>query len=127
MQLKSLNKLIIYMEPLIVFLALFATIFGIAYVFLTTRNRERLALIEKGVDASLFATKGVKFSIAKFVLNIALLFIGIGVGIFLGDFLGRNINVKEEIAIPSMLFIFGGLGLVAGFFVTRSIEAKEVE
>ncbi len=113
------------MEPLIGFLSLFATIFGIAYVFLTSRNRERLALIEKGVDATLFATKPSNFSIAKFILNIALLFIGIGVGIFMGDLLSTQLRMKEEIAIPSMLFVFGGLGLVAGFFITRSIEAKE--
>lgn len=113
------------MEPLIVFIALFGTVFGIAYVFLTTRNRERLALIEKGVDASLFATKGTKFSIAKFILNIALLFIGIGAGIFIGDYLAGALRMKEEVTIPSMLFIFGGLGLVAGFFITRRLEDKE--
>ena len=44
------------MEEFIVMLILFGTIFGIAYVYLTTRNRERLALIEKGVDASLAAS-----------------------------------------------------------------------
>ncbi|GAB4238070.1 MAG: hypothetical protein Tsb0034_13460 [Ekhidna sp.] len=114
------------MEEFISMLVFFGTIFGIAYVFLTTRNRERLALIEKGVDASLFATpRGSRFSIAKFVLNVALLFIGIGIGIFLGNYLSTSMAMKEEVAIPSMLFIFGGLGLVAGFFVTRKIEKEE--
>ena len=113
------------MEPLIVFLALFGTIFGIAYVYLSSRNKERLALIEKGVDASLFNTKGSKFSIAKFILNLALLFMGIGAGIFIGDLLSDSLNMKEEVTIPSMLFIFGGLGLVVGFFLTRNLESKE--
>jgi hypothetical protein len=35
-------------------LSLFAMIFGIVYLIYSTRNRERLALIEKGVDASIF-------------------------------------------------------------------------
>lgn len=113
------------MEPVVVFLALFGTIFGIAYVFLSTRNRERLALIEKGVDASLFATKGTKFSIAKFILNIALLFMGIGTGIFFGNYFAVSLDMNEDIMIPSMLFIFGGLGLVLGFFITRSLEKNE--
>ncbi len=113
------------MEPLIGFLSLFATIFGIAYVFLTSRNRERLALIEKGVDASLFATKPSNFSIAKFILNIALLFIGIGIGILMGELLSTYLRIDDEVAIPSMLFVFGGLGLVVGFFLTKRIEAKE--
>jgi hypothetical protein len=110
------------MEPVIVFLALFATIFGISYVFLSTRNRERLALIEKGVDASLFESKGFKFSIAKFILNIALLLVGIGFGILFGSILEKRMGLDDEIAIPSMIFIFGGLGLIAGFFITRKIE-----
>ena len=113
------------MEPLIVFLALFGTIFGIAYVYLTTRNKERLAMIEKGVDAKLISTKGTRFSIAKFILNLALLFIGIGMGIFIGDLFSDMMDMKEEIAIPSMLFIFGGLGLVMGFFITQRLENKE--
>ena len=113
------------MEPVIVFLALFGTVFGIAYVFLTTRNRERLALIEKGMDASAFATKGSKFSIAKFILNLALLFMGIGMGIFIGNYLSNALNMDRDFMIPSMLFVFGGLGLVVGFFITRRLEEKE--
>jgi len=45
------------MEPVIVFIALFATVFGVTYVFFTTRNKERLAMIEKGVDSKLFDRK----------------------------------------------------------------------
>lgn len=94
-------------------------------MFLSTRNRERLALIEKGVDASLFATKGAKFSIAKFILNIALLFMGIGVGIFLGQYLSEVLDMNNDALIPAMLFVFGGLGLVIGFFITRNLEKNE--
>ena len=38
------------MEAAIVFMFLFAVVFGIFYLFYSTRNKERLALIEKGVD-----------------------------------------------------------------------------
>lgn len=113
------------MEPVIVFLSLFATIFGIAYVFLTARNRERLALIEKGADASLFERKSTPFSIAKFILNIALLLVGIGVGTFTGYLIHLSSHIPEEICITSMLFIFGGLGLIAGYVVTRRIERTD--
>ena len=113
------------MEEFIMMLVFFGTVFGIVYVYLTTRNKERLALIEKGADASLFSHKGSGFSIAKFILNIALLFIGIGIGIFLGNYVTTVSRLQEEVAIPSMLFIFGGLGLVAGFFVTRRLEKDE--
>lgn len=113
------------MEEFIAMLIFFGTIFGISYVYLTTRNKERLALIEKGADASLFERKSRSFSIAKFILNVALLLIGIGIGIFLGEYIHQATDIYQEIAIPSMLFIFGGLGLVAGFFVTRKLEKDE--
>ena len=111
------------MEPMIVFLALFATIFGIAYVFLTTRNKERLMMIEKGADATLFERKGTKFSIAKFIPNIALLFVGIGFGIFVGWVLGESFGGRNnvEVYMFSTIFIFGGLSMIAGFFITRKI------
>ena len=113
------------MEETIAMLIFFGTLFGIMYVYLTTRNRERLALIEKQMDASVFSHKGGGFSISKFILNVALLFIGIGIGIFLGNYLHTVTGIDDEVAIPSMLFVFGGLGLVAGFFITRKLEEKE--
>ncbi len=125
------------MEPVIVFIALFATVFGVMYVFFTTRNKERLAMIEKGADASLFDRKGSTFSIAKFILNLALLFMGIGFGILTGSLIGTDTRFNGEvvsqgfttldieITIPSMIFIFGGLGLIAGFFITRKLEIAD--
>ena len=38
-------------------LGLFAMIFGIVYLGVTSRNRERMALIERGADPALFETK----------------------------------------------------------------------
>jgi hypothetical protein len=39
---------------LLIPISLFLAIFGVIYLFLSTRNKERLALIEKGADASIF-------------------------------------------------------------------------
>jgi len=66
------------METVIGFIALFATVFGIMYVRYTTRTKERLALIEKGADASMFNTgkEGQKnlFNWSKLTLKIGMLF-----------------------------------------------------
>ena len=35
-------------------MSVFATIFGVIYLYLTTRNRERMAMIEQGADPELF-------------------------------------------------------------------------
>ncbi|MBK6283217.1 MAG: hypothetical protein IPF54_11715 [Draconibacterium sp.] len=39
--------------------------FAILYVYWTTRTRERLALIDKGVDANVFKTDCNKYALVK--------------------------------------------------------------
>lgn len=101
-------------------LIIFAAIFGMVYVFLTTRNKERLALIEKGADASLFNT-GRKGGLGLIVLNLALLAIGIGVGVLAGSGLAQT-GMEKDVSFPACIFIFGGLGLLIGFFLGRKLE-----
>lgn len=111
------------METLIAFIALFATVFGIMYVHYTTRNKERLALIEKGADASLFNTgrEGNRsISWGKFTLKLGMLFAGIGLGIIAGSILeSAAVFPSEEAGYFSMIFIFGGLALVLFYLIDR--------
>lgn len=111
------------MEEVLVPLIVFGTLFAILYVYFTTRNKERLALIEKGADASLFKTGQPKHTFGIVVLNIALLAIGIGVGVLLGNLLDIA-GMDDEIAMTSMIFICGGLGLVGGFMATRKLRTE---
>ncbi|WP_111671815.1 DUF6249 domain-containing protein [Algoriphagus litoralis] len=103
-------------------LIIFSTLFGVVYVYLTTRNKERLALIERGADASLF-NSGRKRGLGSIVLNLALLAIGIGVGVLVGAGLNQG-GMDEDVAFPACIFIFGGLGLVVSFFVNRKLEKE---
>lgn len=114
---------LIKMEKVFIPLIVFGTLFAILYVYFTTRNKERLALIEKGADASLFKTGPGKGIFSKVVLNIAFLAIGIGVGVLLGSLLEMS-GMEEDVAFPSMIFICGGIGLVTGYFVTKKIKDK---
>ena len=112
------------MEEVFITLIIFGAIFGTIYVFFTTRNKERLALIEKGADASLFNTGASKNNFIKVFLNIGCLAIGIGIGILVGSFLVMT-GMEGEHAIASMIFIGGGIGLVSGFFLTRKVERED--
>lgn len=107
------------MEDILVPLAFFATVFGALYVYYTTRNKERLALIEKGADPKLFKTKdaGSAFRTLKF----GLFFIGIAIGIIAGYLAGGEGNGKmdEVPAYFSMIFLFGGLALVGSYFLPQ--------
>jgi len=111
------------METLIGFIALFATIFGIVYVFLTTRNKERMALIEKGADASLFNTgkEGTRFSFSwnRLTLKAGMLAIGIALGIFLAAVIVPTDFIDEDALYGSLIFFFGGLSLVLFYLMDR--------
>lgn len=112
------------MEEVLIPLIVFGTFFGIMYVFFTTRNKERLALIEKGADASLFNTGSKSNNWMKGILTIGLLGIGIGIGVLIGGLL-EMAGLDDDWAYPSMIFTGGGLGLVVGFFITRKLDKEK--
>jgi hypothetical protein len=111
------------METLVAFIALFATVFGIYYVHITTRNKERMALIEKGADASLFNTgkDGQKsvFNWNKLTLKTGMFFMGIALGIIAGAILSYAGVLYDGANYPAMIFFFGGLSLVLFYVVDR--------
>ena len=113
------------MQDAIIVLIIFGTLFAIIYVFLTTRNKERLALIEKGADAKLFKSGPGNSNVSGIVvINIAALAMGIGIGILLGSMLEMT-GMDDEVAFPSMIFLCGGAGLLAGFFISRKLLTKK--
>ena len=114
------------LEDVLIPLIVFGTLFGIMYVYFTTRNKERLALIEKGADATLFKTGPGKSVFGVVVLNIAFLAIGIGIGVLLASFLEMS-GMDDEVAYPAMIFVCGGLGLLAGFFASRKFKDDKKE
>lgn len=111
------------MDVVIVFVALFAGAFGIFYLHFTTRNKERLALIEKGADASLFNTgKEVQkssFNWSKLALKTGMFFMGIAIGLFLGATLSPFLSIPPEAVYFSMILFFGGLSLVLFYVIDR--------
>ncbi|MFB9078237.1 DUF6249 domain-containing protein [Flavobacterium procerum] len=107
-------------------LSLFLMIFGIVYLIYSTRNRERLALIEKGVDASIFL-KGRNNSVPAwkiFVVNLAFLLIGSGVGIFLALLITTYTSLEDDAVYPSIIFIMAGVGLLAGFRTAKDLDKE---
>lgn len=107
-------------EEILIPLSLFAAIFGIVYLYFSTRNKERLALIEKGADASIFNIgKRSGSSWKVIVLNLAFLLMGIGLGIFIANILDTYSNLDDDAVYPSMIFLMAGVGLYVGFTQTK--------
>ena len=111
------------MEEILIPLIVFSSIFGMVYVFLNTRNKERLALIEKGADASLFASK--KHYKSNLTLKFGMLAVGIGVGILVASIMETYTVLDEEIAYPSMIFLFGGLFLIGNAMIEKKDKVEE--
>lgn len=106
---------------------MFSVVFGIAYLFFSSRNKERLALIEKGADASIFL-KGRERAQPFWkilILNLALLLMGIGAGVMVGGMLSDIGGVRWDIAMPGSIFLLAGTGLLIGFFITRKLDRED--
>jgi uncharacterized membrane protein len=113
--------------PVFIFISLFLVLFGISYLYFSTRNKERMALIEKGADASIFV-KGKSEKAAPFwkifILNLALLLMGIGAGIVVGGILQENLAGNSFYAMPGTIFLLAGTGLLIGFFITKKLDRE---
>jgi hypothetical protein len=98
-----------------------AVLFGVMYVYYTTRNRERMALIEKNADPSILKP-GSNGGFKLFAIKFGMLLMGIGLGILVGNILTATTVLKEEVAYFSMIFLFGGAGLFTSYFVGKKLQ-----
>ena len=122
-------KTINTMEEIFIPMSFFASIFGILYVYFTTRHRERMAMIEKGATPEMFknAFKG-SFGprMSSFMLKLGLAAVGIALGIIFGSILFAVIpNLQEEVAMFSMIFLFAGSAMIASYFLERKLAKQD--
>ena len=100
---------------IMVMLGLFITIIYIRKF----KNLERMAIIEKGMDLTIFG----KESSSAPTLRLALLFMGAGTGLLFGYLLDRAWDMRE-VAYFSMIFIFGGVGLGLAYLIEEKKMKK---
>lgn len=111
------------MIPIVGTIVICALIFGIRYFV----NREKMAMIERGINPSTERKRNYSLMLA-----FGLLFIGFGVGLFLSFLLTTRAftDISQENATAiyfSMIFIFGGLGLTASYLITEKKAKQEKE
>jgi hypothetical protein len=87
------------------------------------RYRERMALIEKGMDPTL-ADKKKATSSWNDPLVWGLLLTGIGSGFVTGYIISFNTGWEREVMMHSLAFLFGGAGLVICYFFKRRDSKK---
>lgn len=114
-------------EDILIPLIVFSCIFGIIYVIVTARHRQRMAMIEKGVDLKLFSgSNGPRPNNGgSIALAMGLLMLGLGIGIALGWVVDRSINGPNWGDSPGPYFVAclvcGGAALI---LYHRIVEKK---
>ena len=110
-------------ESILIPLVVFAAIFGVVYVIVSARNRERMSMIEKGVNPKDFMTERRPNSYG--IVKWALLLAGLGLGLFVGSILETYSGIPEEPAYFASAFFFGGAGLFVAFLIAKKAEEKK--
>jgi VIT1/CCC1 family predicted Fe2+/Mn2+ transporter len=113
------DKKLNVMEEIFVPIGFFLALFAILYVYWSNRTKERLALIEKGIDAGIFKSTPSKYALLKW----GIFLMGAAVGVIAGYILSLVIN--EVVAYFAMIFLFGGVGLITAYLITKKLSQKE--
>lgn len=85
-----------------------AIVLTVKYVS-AARNKEKMALIEKGVDLSeIYQKKDYRNA----TLKSGMFLVGIAVGLFCGYFLTQVSSINAVVSYFSMILLFGGASLI---------------
>lgn len=111
--------------PILVPISMFALIFGIVYL----HKRERMAMIERGMDPRSYKPRSQTYT----TLKSGLLLIGAGLGLFLAYILDHtslafaNSGDDQNPAVYfALVAIFGGLGLFISYLIEKREESKNI-
>jgi hypothetical protein len=91
--------------------------FVYSVIYLNIRKKERLALLERGADPSIFQEPKTEKQTS---LRYGLFLIGLAIGILMGNVLEVSTELGPEASYFSMVFLFGGIALVLSHFIGRA-------
>ena len=106
------------LTPVLILGVIFGSI--VMLVYLNNRKKERMSLIEKGADASIFAAKPESSPALKWGIFLT----GLAIGLLIGNLLETFTTFRPEVAYFSMIFLFGGLGLVIYYAIEKKKERQ---
>ena len=116
------------MEPIFVVFIIFGTLGVIFYTFLSSRHKERMAMIEKGVSPADFKSTSFRDIFRPNPLSSlkwGMLAMFVGVGILVATWLDRMWYMADSV-YPASMLLFGGIGLVLFYFIaSRKLRAEE--
>ncbi|MES2809775.1 MAG: DUF6249 domain-containing protein [Bacteroidota bacterium] len=98
----------------IVSITLFAAVFGMVYIYLMTRHRERMAMLERNLVSSPFHTSNFN----NFTLKTGMLLVGLSIGFFI-IFIIEQGGTHSDVINVAIVCLFGGLSLIASYLVVQ--------
>lgn len=107
------------MNDFLIPVSIFATIYGIVYI--SIRKKERMALLDRGLDPRSFEQPNNNFSTLKY----GLLLTGVGMGILLANIVVSIDAMDSEPAYFSFVTLFGGIALILDYIIEKVIIRKQ--
>lgn len=96
----------------LVSIVLFAAVFGLVYVYLVSRHRERMTILEKNIASPFKTVENTS------LLKYGIICLGIAAGVIAGYML-YDWGLDENFSYTAMVFLFGGISLIVAFFVVQ--------
>lgn len=92
----------------------------VIYLLISSRHKERMALLEYDRDATVFQPDRKLNTSGALKFGLFLAFGGMG--ILLGHFATATMDLPEEVATFSFLFLAAGGGLLTYYFIAQKAE-----
>jgi hypothetical protein len=103
----------------IVSITLFAAVFGMVYVFLMTRHRERMIILEKSIDYPFPVT-----NFNNITLKLGMLLVGVAIA-FLIIYVIEACGIYSDGLNVSMVCLFGGVSLIASYIIVEKKNKQQ--
>ena len=109
--------------PIIAIIGFFGSLITFVYMRYKTLHEQRMALIDSGQSAGIFAEKRTQSS----GLRTGLFFIGVGIGFVIGMMLEQFLRFPDATGVIPMCLIGGGLGLVIHHKMVKNERSEDLD
>ncbi|MEN5231351.1 DUF6249 domain-containing protein [Sphingobacterium faecium] len=104
------------------FISISLVTFGICYYYFTTRHKERMEILERGLAPDYF--KG-QSDLSPLLLVLGIISIGISLGIICGMILSKLFPLYQLNLTITSIFLGLGLALIMSYFLIRKKQKKD--
>ncbi len=117
----NLKNMLHDLVPIVAIAGFFSTVIFIVYILVSSRHKERMALLEYGKEANVFEKRPNRLRAIKQGLVAAM----VGVGLLMGNVM-TAFGMDEDIVYIAMGLIMGGAGLVGFHLLAPRDKNDEV-